>query len=98
MRDLHLLVGGMGCRHCVREVTARLRDVPGVERVVADASTNRVRLTGSMSRTDVLARSVRHHLRRSCRRRPACGGTGSLTPRATPARDRAGTARGQRHP
>ena len=55
MRDLHLLVGGMGCRHCVREVTARLRDVPGVERVVADASTNRVRLTGSMSRTDVLA-------------------------------------------
>ncbi len=54
MRDLHLLVGGMGCRHCVREVTARLRDVPGVERVVADASTNRVRLTGSMSRTDAL--------------------------------------------
>ena len=54
MRDLHLLVGGMGCRHCVREVTARLRDVSGVERVVADASTNRVRLTGSMSRTDAL--------------------------------------------
>jgi copper chaperone CopZ len=55
LHDLHLLVGGMGCRHCVREVTARLRDVPGVERVVADASTNRVQLTGSMSRTDVLA-------------------------------------------
>ena len=54
MRDLHLLVGGMGCRHCVREVTARLRDVPGVERVVADASTNRVLLTGSMSRADVM--------------------------------------------
>jgi copper chaperone CopZ len=54
MRELYLLVGGMGCRRCVREVTARLRDVPGVERVVADASTNRVRLTGSMSRTDVL--------------------------------------------
>jgi glycine oxidase len=38
-----------------RVVTARLRDVPGVERVVADASTNRVQLTGSMSRAEVLA-------------------------------------------
>ena len=55
MRDVHLVVGGMGCRHCVREVTARLRDVPGVERVVADASTSRVLLTGSMSTSDVLA-------------------------------------------
>lgn len=55
MRDLHLLVVGMGCRRCVRDVTARLRDVPGVERVVADASTNRVQLAGSMSRADVLA-------------------------------------------
>lgn len=54
MRDLHLLVGGMGCRRCVREVTARLRDVPGVERVVADALTNRILLTGSMSRCDVI--------------------------------------------
>ena len=54
MRDLHLLVGGMGCRHCVREVTARLRDVPGVERIVADATTNRVLVTGAMSRTDVV--------------------------------------------
>ena len=55
MQDLHLLVVGMGCRRCVREVTARLRDVPGVERVIADASTHRVRLSGSMSRADVLA-------------------------------------------
>lgn len=54
MRDLHLLVGGMGCRHCVREVTARLRDVPGVERIVADATTNRVLVTGAMSHTDVV--------------------------------------------
>ena len=54
MRDLHLVVGGMGCRHCVREVTARLRDVPGVERVAADASTNRILLTGSMSSSDVM--------------------------------------------
>lgn len=55
MWELHLLVVGMGCRRRVREVTARLRDVPGVERVVADASTNRVQLTGSMSSADVLA-------------------------------------------
>ena len=54
MRDLHLLIGGMGCRHCVREVTARLRDVPGVERVVADATTNRVVLTGSMTVADTM--------------------------------------------
>ena len=54
MRELHLLVGGMGCRACVREVTARLRDVPGVERVVADVSSHRVLLHGSMSVTDVL--------------------------------------------
>ena len=54
MRDLHLLVGGMGCRHCVREVTARLRDVPGVERVVADAARSHVLLTGSMTTSDVL--------------------------------------------
>ena len=54
MRDLHLLVGGMGCRHCVREVTARLRDVPGVERVIADAATNRVVLTGSMTVADAM--------------------------------------------
>lgn len=55
MWDLHLLVVGMDCRRCVRDVTARLRDVPGVERVVADASTNRVHLAGSMSRADVVA-------------------------------------------
>ena len=54
MRELHLLVGGMGCRHCVREVTARLRDVPGVERVVADATRNHVLLSGSMTGSDVM--------------------------------------------
>lgn len=54
MPDMHLLVGGMGCRSCVREVTARLRDVPGVERVVADATRNRVVLSGSMEADDVV--------------------------------------------
>ncbi|MFC7362156.1 cation transporter [Nocardioides astragali] len=55
MRDLRLWVQGMGCRRCVREVTSRLRDVPGVTTVVADISTNTVRLAGSMSDADVLA-------------------------------------------
>ena len=35
MRNIQLFVGGMGCRRCVREVTARLRDVRGVETVSA---------------------------------------------------------------
>jgi copper chaperone CopZ len=55
MRELRLAVQGMGCRRCVREVTARLRDVPGVTTVVADISTHTVRLAGSMIDADVLA-------------------------------------------
>jgi len=54
MRELTLYVGGMGCRRCVREVTAALRDVPGVQTVVADATTSTVRLGGSMAVDDVL--------------------------------------------
>lgn len=49
MPGVTLYVGGMSCRQCVREVTARLRDVPGVVVVTADASQERVVLTGSMS-------------------------------------------------
>lgn len=55
MRQLELFVGGMRCRRCVREVTARLRDVPGVETVSANASDGVVRLSGSMQLADVLA-------------------------------------------
>ncbi|WP_372729847.1 heavy-metal-associated domain-containing protein [Nocardioides sp.] len=55
MTDLELIVAGMSCRHCVREVTARLRDVPGVRTVVASARTSRVRLGGTMSAADVRA-------------------------------------------
>ena len=55
MRNIQLFVGGMGCRRCVREVTARLRDVPGVEIVTADAHRSLVRLSGTMTTTDVLA-------------------------------------------
>ena len=55
MGQLNLFVGGMSCRRCVREVTALVRDVPGVETVSADAGGCTVRLTGSMQPADVLA-------------------------------------------
>ena len=55
MRELNLFVGGMSCRRCVREVTARLRDVPGVETVSANPGDRRVMVSGSMQLADVLA-------------------------------------------
>lgn len=55
MSELILYVAGMGCRGCVREVTARLRDVPGVDTVTADHRQSVVRLGGSMSLADVAA-------------------------------------------
>jgi copper chaperone CopZ len=55
MPQLNLLVGGMSCRRCVREVTARLRDVHGVETVSANPGDCLVRLSGSMQLADVLA-------------------------------------------
>ena len=55
MGQLNLFVGGMSCRRCVREVTALLRDVPGVETVSANADDSTVRLSGSMTTEDVLA-------------------------------------------
>ena len=55
MDEMELTVSGMACRRCVREVTARLRDVAGVERVTADPVRSTVRLVGSMTRADVLA-------------------------------------------
>jgi copper chaperone CopZ len=54
MSELTLCITGMGCRRCVREVTARLRDVPGVHTVVADAASGTVRIGGSMTAADVL--------------------------------------------
>jgi len=54
MPHFSLMVGGMSCRRCVREVTALLRDVEGVETVTADAGSSMVSVTGSMSLTDVI--------------------------------------------
>ena len=54
MRTIVLVVGGMRCRRCVREVTARLRDVPGVGTVMADPASSVVRLAGTMTVGDVL--------------------------------------------
>ena len=55
MLTVGLMVGGMSCRHCVREVTSGLRDVPGVDTVTADAARSTVRLSGTMSVDEVLA-------------------------------------------
>ena len=52
---LTVRVRGMTCRHCVREVTGWLRDVPGVRTVSADAATSLVALSGSIAIADVLA-------------------------------------------
>ena len=54
MRTVNLIVDGMACRRCVREVTGLLRDVPGVETVSADARRSRVSVTGTMTLSDVL--------------------------------------------
>ena len=45
----------MSCRRCVREVTALVRDVTGVETVSANAGDCTVLLTGSMLPAEVLA-------------------------------------------
>ena len=55
MNDIELVVGGMTCRRCVREVSSRLRDVPGVERVTANPARSLLHLSGSMTLADVLA-------------------------------------------
>ncbi len=55
MRSFTLFVPGMTCRHCVRTVTAVLRDVPGVQLVQADLTTTTVVLHGDPSPSDVLA-------------------------------------------
>lgn len=55
MTTLTLRVPGMTCRHCVRQVTAVLRDAPGVQLVQADLTTATVVLSGEPTVADVLA-------------------------------------------
>ena len=55
MSTLTLLVPGMTCRHCVRKVSAALRDVPGVSIVLADLTTTTVVLHGNPTVAEVLA-------------------------------------------
>jgi copper chaperone CopZ len=55
MTVVELSVPDLGCRRCIRELTARLRDVPGVETVTVDAVRSRVTLTGSMDPADAHA-------------------------------------------
>lgn len=53
MDTLELRVPEMTCRHCVRTVTACLRDVEGVETIQADAEAATVVLSGTMTVADV---------------------------------------------
>lgn len=55
MSALAVQVPGMTCRHCVRTVTAALRDVAGVQLVLADLTTSVVVLHGEPAVPDVLA-------------------------------------------
>jgi copper chaperone CopZ len=66
MTELTLYIDGMGCRACVRELTARLRDVTGVETVAADHRRALVVLVGSMDRGGVRAalEGTRFHIHR----------------------------------
>ena len=49
MSVVQLHVPGMSCRHCVRAVTARLRDLAGVVAVEADAENARLVVHGDVT-------------------------------------------------
>ena len=86
MHQLDLVVDGMDCRHCVREVTARLRDVPGVERVSANPDGCVVQLSGSMELTEVLAAfaGTVYRPQRVGTRSGQCDATAAASPRRKP--------------
>ena len=54
MRTIHLVVGGMRCRRCVRQATALLRDVPGIATMTADPRTSRITVQGDLTDQAVL--------------------------------------------
>jgi copper chaperone CopZ len=54
MQTIQLYVEGMRCPRCVREATARLRDLPGVATLTADRDTGQITVTGDVSATDLL--------------------------------------------
>ena len=91
-RQLSLFVVGMGCRRCVREVTARLRDVPGVETVTANPTDHVVRMSGAMRIGDVLAAFT------GTAYRPQLYGTRSADRSADGSSDSGGTAIGKSAP
>ncbi|MCO1659720.1 cation transporter [Pseudonocardia humida] len=55
MQTLQVAVPAMTCRHCVRTVSTRLRDIGGVRTVAADAATTTVVLVGTMELAEVLS-------------------------------------------
>ena len=55
MSVIEMHVPGMTCRHCVRAVTARLRDLPGVVTVEADAEHARLVVHGDVTAEQVQA-------------------------------------------
>jgi len=54
MQTIQLYVEGMRCPRCVREATARLRDLAGVATLTADRETGRITVTGDVAATDLL--------------------------------------------
>jgi copper chaperone CopZ len=54
-RLLTVHVGGMGCRRCVRDVSQRLRDVPGVRTLTVDGRASVAVVGGTMAGEAVLA-------------------------------------------
>ncbi len=54
MQTIQLYVEGMRCPRCVREATARLRDLPGVATLTADRDSGRITVTGDVAATELL--------------------------------------------
>ncbi len=57
LEETVLSVPAMTCRHCVRAVSAQVRDVTGVVAVEADATTRTVRVQGS-AQLDALCSAI----------------------------------------